>query len=70
MLGGKGVQRIQLTMTIGEIIKIYPETREVFINNGFSIFADDTVIKQLGVVLKLKTALKSKGINPASFILY
>lgn len=69
MLGGKGVERIQLTMTIGEIIKIYPETREVFINNGFSIFADDTVIKQLGVVLKLKTALKSKGINPAPFIL-
>lgn len=66
--GGKGVEQIQLTMTIGEIIKNYPETREVFINNGFPIFADDTVIQQLGVVLKLKTALKSKGINPASFI--
>lgn len=59
---------IQPAMTIAEIIKAYPETREVFINNGFSIFADDTVIKQLGVVLKLKTALKSKGINLAAFI--
>ncbi len=59
---------IQLTMTIGEIIDRYPETREVFIHNGFSIFKDDTVVKQLGIVLKLKTALKSKGIHPASFI--
>lgn len=63
------MEQIQLAMTIGEIIKNYPETREVFINNGFSIFADDTVIEQLGVVLKLKTALKSKGINPAQFML-
>lgn len=62
------MKQIQLTMTIDEIIKNYPETREVFIHNGFPIFADDTVIKQLGVVLKLKTALKSKGINPAAFI--
>ncbi|MDF2571215.1 MAG: hypothetical protein K0R55_2819 [Sporomusa sp.] len=63
------MEQIQLTMTISEIIKTYPETREVFINNGFPIFADDTVIEQLGVFLKLKTALKSKKINPASFIL-
>lgn len=63
------MEQIQLAMTIGEIIKNYPETREVFINNGFSIFADDTVIEQLGEVLKLKTALKSKGINPAQFML-
>jgi len=55
-------------MTISEIIKTYPETREVFINNGFPIFADDTVIEQLGAFLKLKTALKSKEINPVSFI--
>ncbi len=60
--------QIQLTMTISEIIKTYPETREVFINNGFPIFADDTVIEQLGAFLKLKTALKSKEINPVSFI--
>lgn len=69
MLGGKGVEQIQLTMTIGDIIKTYPETREVFVNNGFSIFADDTVLEQLGVILKLKTALKSKNINEASFLL-
>lgn len=66
--GGKDMEQIQLTMTIGEIIKNYPETREVFINNGFAIFADDTVIQQLGVVLKLKTALKSKNINEESFM--
>jgi len=62
------MELIQLTQTIAEIIKKYPETREVFINNGFPIFADDTVIEQLGLVLKLKTALKSKGINPTSFM--
>lgn len=63
------MEQIQLTMTIAEIINNYPETREVFINNGFAVFADDEVIKQLGVVLKLKTALKSKNINPESFVL-
>jgi len=63
------MELIQLTMTISEIVTTYPETREVFINNGFPIFADDTVVQQLGVMLKLKTALKSKGINPASFLL-
>jgi len=57
------------TMTIAEIIRTYPETRDVFIHNGFAIFADDEVIKQLGVVLKLKTALKSKNINPEAFML-
>ncbi|SFM06346.1 ABC transporter substrate-binding protein [Pelosinus propionicus] len=62
------MEQIQLTMTISEIIQNYPETREVFINNGFAIFADDTVIRQLGVVLKLKTALKSKNINEDSFM--
>jgi len=67
--GGKGMEQIQGTMTIAEIMTTYPETREVFINNGFAIFADDEVIQQLGVVLKLKTALKSKNINPESFML-
>ncbi len=62
------MEQVQLMMTIGEIIKNYPETREVFINNGFAIFADDTVIQQLGLVLKLKTALKSKNINEESFM--
>jgi len=62
------MKNIQLGMTIAQIIERYPETREVFVHNGFDIFADDTVIAQLGVVLKLKTALKSKQMNEEAFL--
>lgn len=57
-----------LDCTIWEIVTQYPETRAVFINNGFPVFADDTALAQLGLVLKLKTALKSKCINAALFL--
>lgn len=63
---GMGLQ--ELDLTISQIIGKYPETREVFIKNGFPIFSDDSVLKQLGSVLKLKTALKSKGMNAEVFI--
>lgn len=59
---------LQPTMTIGQIIEQHPETREVFVNNGFPMFADDAVLKQLGLVLRLKTALKSKNVNAEAFI--
>ncbi|BBB91897.1 MAG TPA: ABC transporter substrate-binding protein [Methylomusa anaerophila] len=55
-------------LTIGQIIEAFPETREVFVHNGFPAFADDTVVKQLGPVLKLKTALKSKNMNAEVFV--
>jgi ABC-type Fe3+ transport system substrate-binding protein len=55
-------------LSIGQIIDAYPETREVFINNGFPILTDDAILKQLGPVLKLKTALKSKNLNAQVFV--
>lgn len=59
---------IQLNLTIGQILERYPETREVFIHNGFPGFADDGAIRQLGPVLKLQTALRSKQIHPEAFV--
>lgn len=55
-------------ITIGQLIATYPATRAVFIHNGFPQLADDGVLQQLGPVLKLKTALKTKQINVAAFI--
>jgi ABC-type Fe3+ transport system substrate-binding protein len=55
-------------LSIGQIIDAYPETREVFVNNGFPILTDDAILKQLGPVLKLKTALKSKNLNAEVFV--
>jgi len=55
-------------LTIGQIIQQYPETRDVFIHNGFPIFADDVVLEQLGSILKLRTALKSKDMNGEVFV--
>ncbi|QJW48239.1 ABC transporter substrate-binding protein [bacterium BFN5] len=58
----------ELDLTIGHIIKMHPETRTVFVNNGFSIFGDDCMVEDLGSILKLKTALKSKGLNAQVFV--
>ncbi|WP_371381373.1 ABC transporter substrate-binding protein [Sporomusa aerivorans] len=55
-------------LTICQIISNYPETRDVFVHNGFPQFADDAVLQQLGPILKLKTALKSKNISLAAFV--
>lgn len=54
--------------TIGRIIAEYPETRAIFISNGFPVLADDDVLNELGPVLKLKTALLSKHLNIEAFI--
>jgi len=59
---------IELDLTISQILEMYPETREVFITNGFPQFADKEIQRDLGTVLKLKTALKSKNLNVDAFI--
>jgi ABC-type Fe3+ transport system substrate-binding protein len=58
----------KLTWTIGKIIAEHPETRDIFVRNGFPALADDGVLANLGPVLTLKTALKSKTINEAVFL--
>ncbi|SDF69282.1 DUF1858 domain-containing protein [Sporomusa acidovorans] len=59
---------IDLDLTISQILEMYPETREVFIMNGFPQFADKDIQRDLGSVLKLKTALNSKNLNLEAFV--
>lgn len=62
------MEKNALDLTIGQIVTEYPETRDVFVKNGFPVFSDDGVLTELGSVLKLKTALKSKEINAEVFL--
>lgn len=49
-------------------MELYPESKELFIQYGFELFTDEQVARQFGGMLKLKTALRSKQINPEMFI--
>ncbi len=57
-----------LDCTIKDIIKKHPETLEIFINNGFGVFAGEEALNELGAVLKLKTALRTKKIGAEAFV--
>ncbi|WP_094607811.1 hypothetical protein SPSIL_056540 [Sporomusa silvacetica DSM 10669] len=57
-----------LNWTIQDIIKKYPETSEVFSNNGFDEFANEEVLNELGAILKLKPALRAKKIGAEAFL--
>lgn len=59
---------ITLEMTIQEIIESYPDTRQVFVGNGFSQFANDAAVHSVGKFLKLETALKTKSIDAPTFL--
>ena len=54
--------------TIKEIVRQYPETLEVFINNGFALFAEEQALNELGSILKLKSALRTKKIGIEAFV--
>lgn len=59
----------QLTeWNIYDIVTRYPNTREVFVHNGFAPFADDAVLRQWGAMLKLRTALQAKRIQERWFL--
>ncbi|WP_022849900.1 ABC transporter substrate-binding protein [Limisalsivibrio acetivorans] len=55
------------TKTVKEIIDIFPETREVFVSNGFPQFTEDAKLESFGKFLKLETALKTKGYDIDTF---
>lgn len=57
-----------LDCTIREIIGKHPETLDVFTNNGFTVFAEEEALNELGAVLKLKTALRTKKIDSIAFV--
>lgn len=55
-------------MTVKEIIDNHPETRDIFISNGFEQFKDDSKLNTLGKFLKLETALKNKKFDVDTFV--
>jgi ABC-type Fe3+ transport system substrate-binding protein len=55
-------------MTIKEIIDNHPETRDIFVSNGFEHFKDDAKVNSLGKFLKLETALKNKKFDVDTFV--
>ncbi len=55
-------------MTVKEIIDNHPETRDIFISNGFEQFKDDAKLNTLGKFLKLETALKNKKFDVDTFV--
>lgn len=59
---------IRLEMTVYEIIQKHPETLAIFKAYGFESFADEKLLEKLGPFLKLKSALKTRQINPDLFI--
>lgn len=52
--------KVDANSLISDILRQYPETREVFIANGFEEFADNELVEQIGNFLRLKTVLQSK----------
>lgn len=58
------VEAIRQDMYIRDIIENYPETKDIFIQNGLN----DNILNKLGPFLRLNTALKGKNINTEIFI--
>jgi ABC-type Fe3+ transport system substrate-binding protein len=56
-----------LDLTLREVIIRHPETLPVFETNGLSMFADPEIRFTLGAAVRLRTALKSAGINDVQF---
>jgi len=62
------MNRINGKMTISEIVTKYPETLDVFVNNGFAQFEDGRKLNSAGKILKLESALKSKKYDVETYI--
>lgn len=59
---------IKPEMKIGEILKVYPETLDVFKANGFAVTTKEDLFNQFPPWLMLKTALQVKVLNQEVFI--
>lgn len=62
------MSRINKKMTIFDIVDQYPETLDVFVNNGFSQLEDEKKLKSVGKILKLESALKSRKYDVDTYI--
>jgi len=54
-------------LTVREVIIRHPEVLPIFESNGLGIFADDEIRFTLGAAVRLRTVLKSAGINADQF---
>jgi len=59
---------IKSNMNIKDIVKTHPKTLNVFISNGFPQFKDEKNLNTIGKILKLESALKSKGYDVETYI--
>ncbi len=62
------MQGISPEMKITDILEKYPGALEVFTANGFPATGKADLLRQVGPLLTLKTALKLKGLNPEVFL--
>ncbi|HCW92125.1 MAG TPA: iron ABC transporter substrate-binding protein [Flexistipes sinusarabici] len=62
------MNKINGKMTIFEIVNQYPQTLDVFVNNGFAQFEDERKLKAAGKILKLESALKSRKYDVQTYI--
>jgi len=59
---------IDTNISIKELVEKYPETLDILVANGFEMFRDENKLNSVGKILKLGSALKSKGFDEDTFI--
>jgi|Wag4MinimDraft_11_1082651.scaffolds.fasta_scaffold00258_6 ABC-type Fe3+ transport system substrate-binding protein len=62
------MKRLDAGMTVKSIVEKFPETLEVFINNGFSKFKDKSKLETTGGILTLGSALKSRKYDVQTYL--
>jgi ABC-type Fe3+ transport system substrate-binding protein len=50
------------------LVEKYPETLDILVANGFEMFKDENKLNSVGKILKLGSALKSKGFDEETFV--
>lgn len=60
--------KIDAYITIKDLSDNFPEVMEVLYANGFEMFKDNRKLDSVGKILKLGSALKSKGFDEETFI--
>ena len=59
---------LQEDLKVAEIVKYYPETKDVFIAHGLGAVVSDDGLRVLAPFLSLKTALRSRFISSSRFL--
>jgi ABC-type Fe3+ transport system substrate-binding protein len=56
-----------IDLTIAELVRRHPATLDVLVANGYGMFADPHTLESFGGLLRLRTLLKAREINPGLF---